>query len=86
MTCSPGKAEKEAEKLRASRRYVPIEDRFKATELSEKAAYAVGIAGRDAVDALGDIKSRFTTGSKVQERMDELATITAAATGTTVSM
>ena len=39
-----------------------------------------------AVDAIGDIKSRFTQGSRAQERLDELATITAAATGTTVGV
>jgi WD40 repeat protein/tetratricopeptide (TPR) repeat protein len=86
MVCSPAKAKKDAERLKANKKYVPIEDRLSSTKLSDKAALEVGKAGRVAVDALSDIKNRFTQGSKVQERIDELATITAAATGTTVAI
>ena len=64
MICSPEKAKKDEERLKASRRYIPIEDRLKSVKLSDKAASEVGKAGRVAVDALGDIKSRFTQGSR----------------------
>eukprot|EP00945_MAST-04E_sp_MAST-4E-sp1_P004374 g4374.t1 len=85
LVCSPGKAAKDAA-LRKENKDISIEARFRSSNLSAAAQEEMANAGRGAVDALDDIKLRFATGSKVQQRIDELATITAAATGTTVAL
>ena len=82
---SPGKAAKQLA-LRNANTDIPIEKRFRSSDLSIAAQEEMANAGRGAVDALDDIKMRFAAGSKVQNRIDELATITAAATGTTVAL
>ncbi len=84
LVCSPSKAERDAELLTKARYVPPGGDNYRVGVLSVAHQKEMADAGMTAVSALDDIKSRFSTGSQVQKRMDELSTITAAATGTTV--